>query len=474
MEILCTRPDCPSPRNFFDDLNDPSKLKIVQQRHCTGCGMPLILVNRYIVVRLLGKGGFGSAFLARDRYTPTMRWCVVKQFQPADNLPAEELAMAQTLFEREAVVLEQLGNKHQQIPQLYAFFPLIVPSQDGIKEEQFFYLVQEFIDGQDLEAELATKGKFAESEVRQVLVEVLKILHFVHQNGSIHRDIKPSNIMRSCEGTFYLLDFGAVKQVTTQTRNSNTDQSTGIYSLGFAPPEQMAGAKVYSSTDLYALAATCINLLTAKPAKELYDSYNHRWDWKKHAPGISEVLMSVLDRMLLATPSERFQSAAEVLNTLNATTYIPYTVSSDNSLLKSAKLPKSSSQMYSTHNSRSRIGKKFSLAEIITSAAFTGFEGALLCLAFINSLSFSGIGLGLWGMIVGGLIYAQVRRWIKKFDFAIIAGITFAIILLLPILRGNLDIIDILVIAIMSAAAAIAATAIFRLIYQLLSRILYY
>ena len=472
MEILCTRPNCPSPRNFFDELDDPSKLKIVQQRHCTGCGMPLILVNRYIVVRLLGKGGFGTAFLARDRYTPTMRWCVVKQFQPADNLPPEELAIAQTLFEREALVLEQLGHKHRQIPDLYAFFPLIVPNQDGTKEEQYFYLVQEFIDGQDLEAELASKGKLSESESRQVLVEVLKILHFVHQNNSIHRDIKPSNIIRSCEGIFYLLDFGAVKQVTTQARNSQMNKSTGIYSLGFAPPEQMAGAQIYPSTDLYGLAATCVNLLTGKPAKELYDSYNHRWDWTKYAPGISDSLISILNRMLLATPSERFQSAAEVLNSLNATTYMPYTVSS-NSALGSATLSKASHQQSFVRANNTKTKGKFSLVEIITSAAFTGFEGALLYIA-ISSLSFTGISLGLWGILLGGLIYAQVRRWIKKFDLAIIAVITIVTILCVPILQGGLEIIVIFVIAIMSAAAAIAATAIFRLIYQLLSRILYY
>lgn len=122
MEVHCTRPHCPRPQNFFADLDDSATLRTVQQKYCTSCGMPLLLVGRYIPIRLLGQGGFGAAFLARDRYTPAMRTCVVKQFQPSGNLSVNQLQVAQGLFEREAVVLEKLGNSHPQIPDLLAFF----------------------------------------------------------------------------------------------------------------------------------------------------------------------------------------------------------------------------------------------------------------------------------------------------------------------------------------------------------------
>ena len=195
MDILCTRPGC-SRINSFADLDNRNTLQTAQQKFCTSCGMPLILGGRYLTVKLLGQGGFGAAFLALDRFTPTMRFCVVKQFQPAGDLSAAQIQVALGLFEREASVLEKLGNKHDQIPDLFAFFPLVVDNPRTGKSDQFFYLVQEFINGKNLEDELADRGPFSESEVLKVLEEMLKILTFVHDKGSIHRDIKPSNIMR--------------------------------------------------------------------------------------------------------------------------------------------------------------------------------------------------------------------------------------------------------------------------------------
>ena len=72
MEIICTRSGCPRPENSFGDLDDNSILKTVQQKYCTACGMPLILVGRYLPIKLLGRGGFGAAFLAR---IATLRQC---------------------------------------------------------------------------------------------------------------------------------------------------------------------------------------------------------------------------------------------------------------------------------------------------------------------------------------------------------------------------------------------------------------
>lgn len=531
MEIYCTRPGCPRPRNFFPDLDDSTKLKTVPQKFCTACGMPLILDNRYFTTRLLGQGGFGAAFLARDRRTPNMRYCVVKQFQPTGNLSPDQLEMAQRLFEREAEVLEDIGNRHSQIPDLFAFFPLEVPGQIAGQTGQFFYIVQEFVDGRDMEAELAARGKFSEAEILEILTEMLKILKFVHDSGSIHRDIKPSNIMRRRDGCLFLLDFGAVKQVTAAAASTQPGKaSTGIYSMGFAPPEQMRGDKVYPATDLYALAVTCITLLTGKQPHELHDTYSDTWTWRIYTQ-VSDRLEAIVNRMLLPIPSQRFQSADEVLLALQAPTSVVSANPSPTFMPPAATttlqaqaspgqqavpqppiqpLPPAVSPTPAPVpvqpappivSSRSRPNlvfpqwslPHFSLVEILTSAAFTGFEAGLLAIALASLVGTAGLSPFFWLVLLVlllGLIFAQMQRWLEKVDFLIISSLTLLAVWLFPfnlfhkiILMPPLSaiaqalglgspILMILVIAGFISLIAIAATVIFRLIYNLLSRLL--
>ncbi|HEY9834970.1 MAG TPA: serine/threonine-protein kinase [Stenomitos sp.] len=497
MEIYCTRPSCPRPQNHFADLDNKATLKTAQQKYCTACGMPLILVSRYLPLKLLGQGGFGTAFLARDRYTPAMRQCVVKQFQPSGDLNPQQLQIAQDLFEREAEVLEQLGSRHPQIPDLFAFFPLSVPSFQIGKEDQFFYLVQEFIDGHTLEEELNSKGPFSEAEALEVLREILNVLKFVHENGSIHRDIKPSNIMRDQNGRLFLLDFGAVKQVTAA--GARTGRSTGIYSQGYAPPEQMAGAQVYPSTDLYALAVTVITLLTGKEAGELYDSYTNGWNWRGYTQ-VSDTLANVLDRMLLATPNQRFPSAQDVIDALTAPpTSPPPAVSPPASQRRTRPRSKpvqvsppppvqastASPTMPPLHQPPSpppvaptpippqplSARPTFSVLEVLSGAAVTGFEAGLLLTAVRIVLGVSTISIGLLIIIVGGLIFAQNRRLIEGKDLPIIIGLTLATVLFLAI-RQNIPIPFVMMSAVFAGAGAIAITALFQLIYRLLRRLL--
>lgn len=313
MNLHCTRPGCTRPLNPFADLDDLATLKTVSQKYCSSCGMPLILLGRYLPLKLLGRGGFGAAFLSLDRYTPGMRRCVVKQFQPAIRLTPEQLRAAKEFFEREGEALETLGNAHPLIPDLYAFFELKVPGLQASQAEKLFYLVQEFIDGQTMEEEVAQRGLLTSDEVQDMLLQVLPILTFIHEHGTIHQDIKPSNIMRHRNGQFYLLDFGSVHQVTT--RNTAV-QTPGIYSLGFAPPEQLAGEPVYPASDLYALAVTCIVMLTGKLPSQLLDRGHGAWIWQRYAHQVDPLLASVLNQMLALPIHLRFQSAAEVLQVL--------------------------------------------------------------------------------------------------------------------------------------------------------------
>lgn len=461
MEIYCTRSGCPRPQNYFADLDDSATLKTVQQKYCTSCGMPLILLGRYLPLKLLGQGGFGAAFLARDRYTPKMRPCVVKQFKPTGDLNLQQLEIAQKLFEREAEVLEELGNQHAQIPDLFAFFELTVPSLKPPKQDSFFYLVQEFIDGKNLEEELAIKGKFSEAEVLEVLQAILPVLKFVHEHNSIHRDLKPSNIMRDRNGKLYLLDFGAVKQVTNAAAVAGS--STGIYSMGFAPPEQMAGGEVYPSTDLYALAVTVLMLLTGKEAVQLFDAYSNQWNWRSSAR-VSNTLADVLDQMLLGAPNKRFQSAQEVIDALNTKT----PSQPPNRLVTQPPAPKHPVIQPPAPNPQLSSRSSFSTLELLASAGFSGFEGALIAIALYNFVQSVNITLAVAALVLTLIIFAQFRRWIEKWDLLIIAGITLAVVLFVPVLNNSLDRQVVVLLAVAGGLIAIALTAIFRLIYKLL------
>jgi serine/threonine-protein kinase len=521
MEVYCTRPGCPRPVNHFADLDNNATLKTVQQKFCTTCGMPLILIGRYLPISLLGKGGFGAAFLSRDRYTPGMRQCVVKQFQPSGDLSPAQLKVAQELFEREGEVLETLGNRHPEIPDLLAFFELDVPSAIPGKTDQFFYLVQEFIDGENMEEELARKGQLSEAEVVEVLTAILKILKFVHDNGSIHRDIKPSNIMRHRDGRIYLLDFGAVKQVTSGAGSAagSNKGSTGIYSMGFAPPEQMAGNVVYPATDLYALGVTCITLLTGKQPNELYDPYINGWNWRAFAP-VSDRLEAVLNRMLLASPSQRFQSAEEVLEALKPPARPAPPPPPPMPLPSPSPPPGSSSKRRTTASGSAAAAAQpqpavsvpspqpntqppnpqplapnpsspsfqpvpapatrpnFSTLEILSGAAFAGFEGGLLAIA---TLSFLGtlVGGGIWLALMGFLVFAQTRRWIEKIDLIIIAVISLLVAIAIQSFKGFAilqaiasPIPALVFFAVLTGLVAIAVTILFQLIYRILSSFL--
>ncbi len=523
MEIYCTRPGCPRPVNQYPDLDDKATLKASRQRYCTTCGMELILKDRYIPLKLLGRGGFGAAFLARDRYTPAMRLCVVKQFQPAGDLTPDQLHLAQNLFEREGEVLEDLG-KHPQIPDLYAFFEIDPPPGGAAGQpNKFFYLVQEYIDGQTLEEMLGRTGTFSEAEVMQLLLEILPVLKFVHESGSIHRDIKPSNIIRRRDGVYHLLDFGAVKQVTSGAAvGAQPGRSTGIYSMGFAPPEQMRGDRVYPATDLYALAVTCVMLLTGKDPADLYDNYSDRWNWRAYAQ-VSDRLEAVLNRLLQAAPSQRFQSATEVLQALKpaispskpahstsvqaaaqpvaqpiaqpavppaipqpAATPSPRPASPVPSpKVQSNARPAAITQPPSGKRGSHRVARSLSLGELIGSAAFTGSEGGLVAIAAASLLGTTALTwLIVTGVAIVGLVIAQYLRWIEKVDLLIIEAVTLGIVAFFPALHSVpsvgltasaalSQILPVLApLVILSGLGVVAIALIFRLIYTLLSRLL--
>lgn len=261
------------------------------------------LNERYRVLDLIGQGGFGKTFLAIEESHSVQSPCVIKQLFLTDlNADLRQKAVEQ--FYQEALQLCDLGS-HSQIPQLLDFF-----GQDG-----YLYLVQEWIDGQNLEQELSESSPFNETEIRQLLSELLPVLQYMHDHQVIHRDIKPANIIRRrLNQQLVLVDFGAAKCLTA-TELMHT--GTMIGSAEYTAPEQLKGKAVFSS-DLYSLGATCLHLLTQQSPFALFDSSEDIWRWREFVDQpVSKSLGYILDKLLLSATRRRYQSAAEVIEDLN-------------------------------------------------------------------------------------------------------------------------------------------------------------
>ena len=254
----------------------------------------------------MGQGGFGRTFIGVDEALPSCPPCVIKQFFPADLSSAVKAA---ELFHQEAIRLDDLG-KHPQIPTLFAH----------LEHEGRQYLIQEFVDGQDLFKELQQQGAFSEAKIRLLLSDLLPILQFIHERNVIHRDIKPENIIRrrspSTSGSVaasshVLVDFGAAKYVSASGQTG-----TGIGSAVYVAPEQLRGKAIFAS-DIYSLGVTCIHLLTNVSPFELMDM-DGNWIWRNFLENhsINRTLGNILDRMILVAPSQRYQTAQAVLNDL--------------------------------------------------------------------------------------------------------------------------------------------------------------
>ncbi len=173
-----------------------------------------------------------------------------------------------------------------------------------------------------LKQEVKRYGVFDEFKVRAVLDETLELLKYFQTQSVIHRDIKPANLIRrSIDGRLVFIDFGAVKDEVSHTAMlSDDDQapntSFAIGTPGFAPPEQMAMHPVFSS-DIYALAATCLYLLTGKSPRRLgYDPRTGAITWRDRL-SVSENLAYVLDKMLQPLLSQRYKTPEQVLADLH-------------------------------------------------------------------------------------------------------------------------------------------------------------
>lgn len=289
----CLNPLCSNPRN-------PQGSQV-----CLNCGSSLLMKKRYRALQSLGGGAMSRTFLGVDEdrlQTP----CILKQFSPQQKNSAQ-IKKAKELFYQEAMRLQELGN-HPQIPHLFACF----------EAKDRLYLVQEYIEGDNLLEELEFGKPLDEKLLLELLLDLLPVIKFIHDHQVIHRDIKPENIIRRrFDRKLVLVDFGVAKH-EVDFLHPKTGTMTGT--IGYAPLEQIRGGKAYPASDLYSLGVTCIHLLTGVTPNSLFDPFTGEFIWRSHLKqthrSISPQLNHILNKLLADLVKDRYQWAEEVLQDL--------------------------------------------------------------------------------------------------------------------------------------------------------------
>jgi serine/threonine protein kinase len=268
-----------------------------------------VLQARYQIVQSLGAGVFGQTYIARDIDYPDNPKCVIKQLKvnSGHHSSVDTLRLG---FLTETETLKRLGS-HHQIPEFIACF----------EENERFYLVQQFIPGHDLTAELPISQEWgclwSEDEVLTFLKDALGILKFVHSQGVIHCDIKPENLIRrAVDGKIVLIDFGSIQSVDFNIDGELPIYQVPVTSLGYIPPEQFIG-QTQPSSDIYALGMIAIQALTGlEPLKLQANSDTNEIVWRSENTPVSDYLAAILSQMIRYDCQERFQSVGEVLSAL--------------------------------------------------------------------------------------------------------------------------------------------------------------
>ena len=257
-----------------------------------------IVQGRYRIDNILGQGGIGITYAAED-------------LQTGDRVALKALSLRRMnewkvleLFEREAKVLSQLT--HPAIPRYLDYF------QIDRDRDRDFYIVQQLVEGRSLAQEIANGWHGTEADIKQIAEHVLDILIYLHELKPpvVHRDIKPQNIILQPDRKIAIVDFGAVQDTY---RNTQIGGSTIVGTYGYMPPEQFRG-KAVPATDLYALGATILFLLTGRSPADLPEirfKINFR-----DSVNISSSFADWLDKMIEPAIEDRFNSARQALKAL--------------------------------------------------------------------------------------------------------------------------------------------------------------
>jgi serine/threonine protein kinase len=261
----------------------------------------VLLAKRYAIQEVVGLGGMGSVYRARDMHFPNVTKLVaVKEMINTAPDPLVRATIVQN-FEREANLLATLD--HQSIPRIYDYFTL----------ESRSYLVLEFIHGKDMEGIINdTNGFLSEEQVLSWAIELCDVLDYLHKHKPepiVFRDMKPSNVMINSNGELLLVDFGIAKPFQSGIKG------TMIGTEGYSPPEQYRG-EATPAADIYSLGATIHHALTRRdPRLEPPFSFSER-PLRRINPSVSQELEVIVNRALEYDPASRFASASEMKDAL--------------------------------------------------------------------------------------------------------------------------------------------------------------
>jgi len=293
---LCINPTCPIPDHPDND----------NHLNCQGCGSELLIDGCYTVTKLLSDaGGFGVVYEATNPAGKSKILKILKQELNEDS-------KAVSLFQQEAFVLGQI--EHAGIPKIDNYV-----HHDLENGTMLHGIIMQKIEGLNLEQWINQRQGQPIAQKRAIawLRQLVDILAVVHRNKYFHRDIKPANIMLSPSGQLVLIDFGTAREATHTylAKIGGVQGVTSICSVGYTSPEQEKGFAVPQS-DFYALGCTMIHLVTGKYPLDTYNPDRDIFEWRSHAPEISEEFADLIDAMTARKPNDRPINCESILKIL--------------------------------------------------------------------------------------------------------------------------------------------------------------
>lgn len=261
-------------------------------------------IGSYKITEQLGEGGMGAVYRATDNIE---REVAVKALH--SHLTRDENRLQR--FRAEAVALGRLHH-----PNIAALYHLLEQNND-------YYMVMEYVDGQTLEDIVRARGALSPEVALPIFIEGLKGFEHAHARGVIHRDIKPSNLMVSTEGTTKITDFG-IARMAGAGRMTQTGKVIGT--LGYMSPEQVRGQEQDARSDIYSLGILLFELLTGRMPFDSTSDYELMRAHLEQAPPparsvvatLPPSLDSIIAKALAKDPGARFQSVAEMRQALEA------------------------------------------------------------------------------------------------------------------------------------------------------------